>query len=60
MKNAQICPHAAKRAIKKMNQCGLNTEGFTIESMCATLGYDKLSFLASRDCETIGAILSAK
>jgi hypothetical protein len=53
-----ICPIAAQRAIKRMGTCGLNTEGFTPESLCQKFDYAEVSFLASRSCPEMRTILS--
>lgn len=51
-------PETARRAIARMEECGLNVTGFTPENMCEKLGQAKLLYLASRNCHAIGEIIS--
>jgi hypothetical protein len=52
-----LCPFAARRAIAKMDACGLNMDGIDEASLCRRLTYDKLSFLGSRSCSEVSSIL---
>jgi hypothetical protein len=58
--NTHICPAAAERAIQRMSACGLDTEGFTPAMLCTTMSYSKLSFIGSRSCAEIGAMLEGQ
>lgn len=58
--NHNICPFAARRAIKRMQQCGFNTEGFTEEMLCQRFEYNDLSFLGSRSCPEMEMLLNQK
>jgi hypothetical protein len=51
-------PETARRAIARMDDCGLNVTGFTPENTCEKLGQAKLLYLASRNCQEIGEIIS--
>lgn len=55
-----ICPMAASRAIKRMDQCGLNTSGFSPTQLCKEFDYDTLSLLGSRSCTELKATLKIR
>ena len=56
--NSAACPITAERMLERMRSCGLNMEGVSPPMLCAKFRQVQLNFLASRQCDEIGAMFS--